>query len=76
MKRFMFSIYLFYAIVIVVLLVIFVTLPFLASSQQVALAKELHQKGEDTAKVEVQLLNEDWQEIIIQSNARILEALK
>jgi len=57
------------------LLAIFVALPFPAYSQQVALAKELHQKGEDTAKVYEQLLNEDWQEVIIQNNARTVEAL-
>jgi len=46
------------------LLAIFAVLPFTAYSHQLALASELHQihqKGEDTAKVYEQLLNEDWQ---------------
>ncbi len=58
------SLYLLYAIALMLLLAIFAVLPFTAYSHQLALASELHQihqKGEDTAKVYEQLLNEDWQ---------------
>ncbi len=60
MNRFMFSLYLLYIIVVMSVMAIFTALPFttyFTASNQLALASELQQGGEDTAKAYEQLLN-------------------
>ena len=62
MKRFIFSIYLLYIVSVISLLAIFTALPFtdyIIASNQLVLASELNQGGEDTAKAYEQLINVD-----------------